>query len=235
MIIIKSLLFNALFVLWTVFLCTIFLPLTWFGNKQASVAGRVWAWGIIRMLKFICGITHKIEGTKNIPHNSAVIISKHQSAWDTMIFFSVMKHPVFVMKKELLKIPLFGHFLAQMGMIPVNRNGGAAALKFMLREVKKRMKNGMSLVVFPEGTRTDVGQIVKYHPGIASIYQDPEIDVPFIPVALNSGQCWSRNSFIKKPGVITITFLKPIKKNIDRKIFMRQLQDQIETECRRIN
>lgn len=231
MIIIRSLLFNALFVAWTLLLCAFFLPLTWLGNKKASIAGRVWAYGIIWMLEVICGITHKIEGRRNIPKGVCVLASKHQSAWDTMIFFSVIKHPVFVMKKELLKIPLFGHFLSQMGMIPVNRNGGASALKFMLREVKKRLENGMSLVVFPEGTRTEVGKVSKYHPGIASIYQDPEIDVLFVPVALDSGKCWKRNSFIKKPGVITVKFLKPIKKGMDRKKFMTQLQKEIEAGC----
>jgi 1-acyl-sn-glycerol-3-phosphate acyltransferase len=219
MIIIRSLTFNALFVLWTLFLCTVFLPLTWLGNKKASLAGRVWSHGIIWMLEVICGIKQRVEGLENIPKGVCVLASKHQSAWDTMIFFSVIKHPV------------FGHFLSQMGMIPVNRNGGASALKFMLHEVKKRLANGMSLVVFPEGTRTKVGQSSKYHPGIASIYQDPEIDVLFVPVALDSGKCWSRNSFIKKPGVITIRFLKPIKKGMDRKKFMIQLQAEIEAGC----
>ena len=232
MLVIRSLIFNALFVFWTVFLCTFLQPLTWIGNKQASFAGRAWAWGIIWMLRVICGITHKVEGMENIPSGPCVVASKHQSAWDTMIFFSVIKHPVFVMKKELLKIPLFGSFMAQMGMIPVNREGGASALKSMLVEVRKRMANGMSLIVFPEGTRTEVGQIAKYHPGIASIYQDPEIDVLFVPVALDSGKCWSKSSFIKKPGVITIKFLKPIKKGMDRREFMTKLQADIEAACK---
>jgi 1-acyl-sn-glycerol-3-phosphate acyltransferase len=234
MLIIRSLVFNALFVVWTLFLCIFFLPLTWFGNRQASLAGRIWAWGVIRMLYLICGITHKVEGRENIPEKGGVIASKHQSAWDTMIFFAEMRHPVFVMKKELLKIPVFGHFLSQMGMIPVDRKGGSAALKFMLREVKKRLENGMSLVVFPEGTRTDVGEITKYHSGIASIYQDAKDKDLFIPVALDSGKCWGRNSFIKNPGVITIKFLKPIEKGVGRREFMKQLQDDIEAGCKSI-
>ncbi len=234
MLFIRSWIFTLLFIVWTGFLCTALLPLTWIGQKQASLAGRIWAWGIVWMLKLICGITHKVEGIENLPDGPCVIASKHQSAWDTMIFFYLMKHPVFVMKKELLKIPLFGNFMFKMGMIPVDRAGGAGALKQMLREVKLRFKNGMSLVVFPEGTRTNVGEISKYHPGIASIYQDPEIDVLFVPVSLNSGLCWSKNSIIKKPGVITIKFLKPFKKGMDRKEFMKELQNNIENGCKEI-
>lgn len=232
MLAIRSAIFTILFVLWTGLLCTIFLPLTWIGQRTASFAGRTWAWGIIWMLRVICGITHKIEGLENLPTTPCVIASKHQSAWDTMIFFAVMKHPIFVMKKELLKVPLFGNFMFKMGMIPVDRKGGAGALKQMLREVKDRLSRGMSLVVFPEGTRTEIGQIVKYHPGIASIYNDPEIDIPFIPVALNSAKCWDKKSFLKHPGVINIHFLKPIAKGQDRKKFMIQLQDSIEKACK---
>jgi len=221
-------------VLWTGFLCVILIPLTWLGNKQASLAGRTWAWGIVWLLRVVCGITHEIEGLENLPKGTCVIASKHQSAWDTMIFFAVMKHPVFVMKKELLKVPLFGSFMARMGMIPVDRKGGAAALKFMLREVKKRLENGMSLVLFPEGTRTEVGQVGTYHPGIASVYQESDLNVLFVPVALDSGKCWNKNTFLKYPGVITIKFLKPIAQGMPRKEFMKKLQEEIEVGCREI-
>lgn len=229
--VIRSFIFTALFVLWTGFLCTVLIPLTWFGHKQASFAGRAWAWGIIWMLRVICGITHKVEGLENLPRVPCVIASKHQSAWDTMIFFALVRNPVFVLKKELLKVPLFGSFMLRMGMVPVDRAGGASALKKMLADVKQRLAAGMSLVVFPEGTRTDVGQVVKYHPGIASIYNDPEGDFLFVPVALNSGKCWDKKSFIKKPGVITVHFLPPIKKGMDRKEFMVKLSADIEKAC----
>lgn len=234
MLIIRSYIFTIFFVIWTGFLCTIFLPLTWFGHKQATFAGRTWACGIIWMLKIICGITHKIEGIENLPSGPCVIASKHQSAWDTMIFFLIIKHPVFVMKKELLKVPLFGNFMFKMGMLPVDRAGGASALKLMLRQVKERLAEGMSLVVFPEGTRTEIGQVVKYHPGIASIYNEPSINSLFVPVALNSAKCWGKKSLIKKPGIITIRFLKPIEKGMDRKLFMQKLSADIEDACKEI-
>lgn len=235
MLLVRSFIFTALFVLWTGFLCTALIPLTWLGQRHASFAGRAWASGIIWMLRVICNITHKVEGIENLPTTPCVIASKHQSAWDTMIFFALMRHPIFVMKKELLKVPLFGNFMFKMGMIPVDRKGGASALKNMLAEVKHRFKNGMSLVLFPEGTRTEVGDSnAVYHPGIAAIYQDPEINVPFVPVALNSGKCWNKNSFIKYPGVITVKILKPIDKGMGRKEFMKQLQSEIEAGCKEI-
>lgn len=235
MVTIRSFIFNILFILWTWLLCTSLIPLTWLGNKHASFAGRAWAWGTIRMLRFICGITHKVEGMENIPSGSCVIASKHQSAWDTMIFFSVLRHPTFIFKKELIKIPFFGKFLLRMGMIPVDRQGGASALKNMISEVKVSLDKGMALVLFPEGTRTAVGQNdVKYHPGVAAIYQDDSTNVPFVPVALNSGICWKKNSFLKYPGVITIKFMEPIKKGIDRKEFMKKLQADIERGCKEI-
>jgi 1-acyl-sn-glycerol-3-phosphate acyltransferase len=182
----------------------------------------------------VCGITHKIHGLEHLPEGKCVIASKHQSAWDTMIFFALMKHPVFVMKKELLKVPLFGSFMARMGMIPVDRKGGASALKFMLSEVKKRLANGMSLVLFPEGTRTEVGQLGTYHPGIASVYQEQDLDVLFVPVALDSGKLWNKNTMLKYPGVITIRFQKPIAQGMPRKEFMKKLQEEIESGCREI-
>ena len=234
MLAIRSWIFNGLFVLWTGFLCIILIPLTWFGDKTASLAGRVWAWGTVWMLRLICGITHKVEGLENIPKGSCVIASKHQSAWDTIIFFTMIDHPIFVMKKELLLVPLFGGFLARMGMIPVDRKGGASALRNMLIEVRKRLANGMSLILFPEGTRTEVGEVVTYHTGIASVYQDPEIEVLFVPVALDSGKCWNKNTFIKNPGVITIKFLNPINKGMPRKEFMNHLHYVIEEGCKNL-
>lgn len=234
MLAIRSFIFNILFTIWTALLCIIFIPLTWLGHKASTVVGITWAHGTFWMLKLICGISYKIEGTENLPKGPCIIASKHQSAWDTVVFFILVPHPIYVVKKELLKIPLFGSFMSRMGMIAVDRKGGSRALKKMLQEVKERIDNGMSLVIFPEGTRTDIGEAVKYHPGIASIYQDKNINIPIVPVALDSGKCWSKKNMLKHPGVITLKILKPMPQDIDRKQFMKDLQESIENGCKSI-
>ncbi len=232
--IIKSYFFTALFVLWTGFLCVVLIPITFLGNRIATYAGRTWAYGIILMLKYICGITHSIEGIEKLPNKPCIIVSKHQSAWDTMIFFSFLPFPIFVLKQELLKIPLFGPFLTRMGMIPVNRKGGISAMKDMLANVKDRLSKGASIVIFPEGTRIEYGKTGKYNPGIAYIYQDKEVQADFVPIALNSGKCWPTGSVYKNPGHITLKILDPIRQGGDKKEFMKIAQERIEEACKEI-
>ena len=151
---------------------------------------------------------------------------KHQSAWDTMIFALLLRHPSFVMKKSLKRIPLFGWFLARSGMVAIDRSAGASALKGMLRDAREMIAKGRAVIIFPEGTRTAPGKSLPYHPGVFALYRD--LGLPTVPIALNSGLYWRRDAFLKRPGKIVMEILPPIPPGLPRKAFMAQLEAGIE-------
>jgi len=223
----RSLLFNIFFYFWTALVMVEFLPLIFFPPVVVINAGRLWARGIVFAAKIICGIKWQVKGAENIPEGAAVIASKHQSAWETIVFYILCSMPVYILKKELQYIPVFGWYIKAIRAIAVNRSGGAAALRKMVKQVQERRKEGRQIIVFPEGTRVSPGKKRKYQAGIAAIYA--HTNMPVIPVALNSGKCWPKNSFMKYPGTITFEILRPIEPGMPKKEFMKQLEDKIET------
>ena len=227
----RSLIFNISFlVIWTPLICLTFYPLTLFSSQTAYFVGKTWAQGALLLLRIICGISHKVEGLENLPTSSYIIASKHQSAWDTIVFFLYVHKPAYILKHELMRIPVFSLYLRKMNMIDVKRSDGSKALKSMTTRAAQRLKDGCNIIIFPEGTRSKVGVSEPLQPGIAAIYNHPDINVPVVPVALNSGKFWGRESFIKKPGVITLKFLPPIKSTLHRKEFMKLLEESINAE-----
>ena len=226
---IGSLVFNIFVPLWTFLVATIGFPFLFFNSKLVTkIIGYIWAEGLLKALYIFCGIKHKIIGEENIPEGGYIIASKHQSMWETIIFLRILKAPAYVLKKELLSIPMYGRYLKAMDMIAVDRKGGTNALKGLLKPASKHLKAGRPIVIFPEGTRTLPGEKTKYNPGIAFLYNSPEINVPIVPVALNSGKFWSKNSFVKKPGIITLEYLPPINPGLNKKDFILNLQNVIE-------
>jgi 1-acyl-sn-glycerol-3-phosphate acyltransferase len=167
-----------------------------------------WALFMLWWLKVTCGITHRIIGVKNIPDSPHIILSKHQSAWETLAFQKIFPPQVWVLKRELLWIPFFGWGLAMTSPIAINRSAGREALKQMVDQGKDRLKKGFWVVIFPEGTRMAPGARGKYHIGGAWLATHTQTSV--VPVAHNAGEFWGKNSFLKKPGVITISIGKPI-------------------------
>ena len=156
--------------------------------------------------------------------------AKHQSAWDTLVFSLVLRDPTFVLKQELLWVPLFGWFLKKAGVVAVDRRGGAKALRAMTERAATLWRlTGRPIVIYPEGTRTAPGERRPYHPGVAALAR--RLQLPTVPVALDSGRYWRRRSFIKKPGTITLRFLDPIAPPGDRKAYVATLQDRIEKAC----
>ncbi len=226
MIYVRSLLFNIYFPLWTAILSISASPLIFTNAKRSAIVGRIWANGVVFGLRYICGIRYEIRGQENLPPEPFIIASKHQSAWDTAIFLKILNAPAYILKKELLKIPFFGSYLKTMAMIPIDRDGGAKALKAMLADVKDRISQKRSVVIFPEGTRTVIGQKIAYQPGIAFIYKD--VSVPVVPVALNSGAYWSRSGFLRKPGTIVLQYMPAIEAGLDRKAFTAKMESTIE-------
>ncbi|MDB2414843.1 1-acyl-sn-glycerol-3-phosphate acyltransferase [Rickettsiales bacterium] len=226
---IRSILFNIFFPIWTAFICISMIPLLFTPQRIAAFSGYAWSFGVIWGLRIICGVKYEIRGVENLPTDKPFILaSKHQSVWDTAIFLYLLNKPSYVMKQELLKIPLYGNYLTAIGMIPVDRSGGSKALKDMVNSIKDRLSKGRSVVIFPEGTRTFPGQKISYQPGVAFAYLEKDIDAKIIPVSLNSGLFWNKKDFLHPSGKITVQYHPAIEEGLNRKSFMKKLEDTVE-------
>lgn len=184
-------------------------------------------------LRFFAGIKIEIRGQENIRQEGVIYASKHESSLETYCLSTYIKKAVFILKKELTYIPIFGWAQYFYGMIPVNRSGGGAALKMLLKEAKVRMKNGRPIIIFPEGTRCKPGTTKGYKPGLMFIAE--HLKTPVIPVALNTGFFWAKNSFLRYPGKAIIEFMPPMPAIADKKEFMFELEKRIEGKCAELN
>jgi len=229
----RSLLFNIAFYLWTAAILILGLPVLLFAYPATYAFGRLWVRVSLWLLRTIVGLDHRVIGLEHCKaHRQAIYAVKHQSAWDTLVFALYLKLPAYVLKRELLYLPLFGLYLLRGGMIPVDRQGQASALKRMLNAARARRQQGRDLLIFPEGTRVAPGQHRPYHPGVAALYG--HLDLPVVPVALNSGLFWGRRAFNKMPGRITVEFLPAIEPGLARRAFMSELETRLEGACRRL-
>jgi 1-acyl-sn-glycerol-3-phosphate acyltransferase len=192
-----------------------------------------WARFVIWWLRATCGISHRVEGGENLIAGPAVIISKHQSAWETIAFQLIFPPLVFVLKRELLWIPFFGWGLAASSPVAIDRGSGRKALAQLIAQGKERLAAGAWVAIFPEGTRMAPGERGKYNPGGAMLAV--EAGVPVVPVAHNAGRCWGRRSFLKTPGTITIVIGPAIetRDRSARKILV-QTEEWIEETMKRI-
>jgi 1-acyl-sn-glycerol-3-phosphate acyltransferase len=168
-----------------------------------------WSRLVIRLARWILGIDWRVEGRENLPSRPAVILSKHQSAWETMAFQLIFPPQVLVLKRELLWIPFFGWGLALMSPIAINRSRGMRALRTIARRGRERLAQGFWVVVFPEGTRVPPGAQREYHPGGAWLASAS--GAPVVPVAHNAGLLWPRNAFLKRSGTVTVRIGPPIE------------------------
>lgn len=228
----RSVLFYVCFYTWAVPVCltiSIFLlgPRKWMNRAVCF-----WACTSHAILRWTVGLKHEFRGLENLPPGPAILACKHQSAWDTYGIYALDCDPAYVLKKELIMIPFFGWFMLKTGMVVVDREAKASALKKLVGDTQAALDQGRKIIIFPEGTRTAPGTRREYHPGIAALYK--MIDVPVIPVALNSGMFWSRRSLLKRPGVITMEFLPPLPPGLKRPEFLAELRTQIETATDRL-
>ena len=227
----RSILFTIVHYIYSLIVFIIMIPTFILPWKCAMLMPIVWTGGTTILLRWICGIKIKIEGKENLPKkNGYIVASKHQSALETNLFHNLIPNTFYVFKKELLWLPFAGLYALKTGCLPIDRNGGATALRKMFIGATKRFKRGQNMVIFPEGTRTKPGEETTkpYSPGIALIYE--HCNVPVIPVALNTGYCWPKNRFIRYPGTITVRILKPIEPGLPKREFLKVLQETIETE-----
>jgi 1-acyl-sn-glycerol-3-phosphate acyltransferase len=168
--------------------------------RYRIIAG--WSRLAVWLAKAIVGIDWRVEGLENLPARPAVILSKHQSAWETMAFQLIFPPQVHVLKRELLWIPFFGWGLALMSPIAIDRSRGVAALRAIARRGRERLEQGFWVVVFPEGTRVRPGERRPYQLGGA--WLAAASGAPVVPVAHNAGLFWPRNAFLKRPGTVIV-------------------------------
>ena len=191
-----------------------------------------WARALLWLMRAICGLDYRLVGRETLPPGPVIFALKHQSAWETIAFPALAPPISGVLKRELLMIPVYGWYMRRLGMVPIDRSAGGGAIREMLRQAKAETTAGRSIMIMPEGTRLPPGRTGRYHPGVAALYT--HLGLTVLPVALNSGLFWGRRSLVLRPGTVTMEFLPPIAPGLERKEFMRQLQDRIETASERL-
>ena len=194
----------------------------------------VWARLMMLALDHLCGIKFRVIGAENIPSEPCVVLSKHQSAWETFAFQLIFPPQVYVIKRELLWIPFFGWGLAMCSPIAINRGAGPRAARQMLAQGKDRLARGFCVIVYPEGTRVAPGTRGKYQSSGSAIAVHAR--VPVLPVAHNAGRYWRRNAFLKLPGTITVSIGPPLD-TTGRKAdaLTREVEAWIENEMQQID
>ena len=210
----------------TTLIVVLLLPLLLLPRQVVWCVARLWGWSTSKLL-YICGIDHEITGDMHADE-TVIYASKHQSAWETIVLYAVLKAPITVMKRELLFLPLIGFFFLRAGCIAVNRSGGMKALRELRASALRIRENPRSILIFPQGTRVMPRTPHDYQIGVFTLYDTTGFTV--IPIALDSGRVWPRNSWLKFPGRVRVRFLEPIKPGLTRKQFMSTLEHQIESE-----
>lgn len=226
----RALVFNLAFYGWTAALGLCGLPLLLAPARVLAAYGRFWVRGLHVLLRVTVGLDHEIRGLANLPQGPAIVAVKHQSAWETFALHLLIDNPVYVLKQELVRIPVWGWIVSRIGAIPVDRAAGAGAMRKLI--ARTRAYDDRVIVIFPEGTRTRPGERRQYHAGVAAIYA--AVDLPVVPVALNSGLFWPKTGHGKRPGLITLEFLPAIPPGLPRKVFMARLEDTIESAAERL-
>lgn len=195
-------------------------------HRMAMGVVRLWAKVAMFGYRWIAGVRLRVEGIEHIPTGGALVASKHQGLLDFVALISVLPDPCFVLKKELTRMPFLGWFGVKTKMIAVDRDGHAKALKDMVRQARDRLAEGRQVIIFPEGTRAELGAAPDYKPGIAALYRD--LETPCCPVATDSGVWWPAKGTIPQ-GEATFVFLEPIPAGLKRGPFMAELEQRIET------
>jgi 1-acyl-sn-glycerol-3-phosphate acyltransferase len=231
-LILRSLVFNALFYLNLALLMLAALPAFVLPRWGVVFLAKQWGRNSLWLLRVICGTKVEYRGLDKIPPGPLLIAAKHQSTWDTFALLHLFVDPAFILKRELMWIPMFGWCSWKAGMIPVDRGAGKAAFADMSERVRAALLDGRQIVIFPEGTRRPAGAEPKYKMGISHLYAEGV--APCLPIALNSGLFWPRRKLLRYPGTIVVDILDPIPPGLDRNAFFQRLQNGIETASTRL-
>lgn len=213
---IRSISFTIYFVFLTLIMGIAAFGIRFIAKKYALSYAQLWTRLSLKGLEKFCKISTEVIGKENLPQEQSFLIaSQHQSAFDTFVWMNLLERPAYIMKRELTRIPLVGPMLLLAGMIPLDRQGGVKALKNLIQDCQKAVDDFRQIIIFPEGTRTAVGEKVKLHAGTVAIAN--QLNLKIVPVSIDSGYCWPRNSFFKYPGTIHIIIHPPIVDTSNRK------------------
>jgi len=226
MIILRSALFNAVFFGVTFGLTLAATAVRLVSPERVLDVAMLWGRLLVAAARIICGIRLDVTGLENIPPGAALIASRHQSAFDTFVWLTLLPRCCYVFKDDLLRIPLFGPLVIAAGMIAIDREGRAGAMRYLLREAERAVREDRQIVIFPEGTRGEPGRRLALQPGIAALAA--RSGLPVIPVSTDSGLCWGRRAFRKRPGTIRIVIGRAIPAQTERRSLMRALEDGME-------
>ena len=209
---VRSALFALIFYAWTAVAVLLSFPISLLGTKAIRAWAHAWCRFHSVCAAALLGVRTRVEGTP--PRGAALVALKHQSMFETLEIMLLLDQPAIVLKRELADLPLWGWVVRRYGAIPVDRSGGAAALRKMMRAAEAAIAEGRPIVIFPEGTRVAPGETPPLQPGFAGLYRAFRLAV--VPVALDSGRLWPRHRFVKRPGIVTMRFGEPLPPGLPR-------------------
>lgn len=226
MIFIRSFLFTLWFALLSTVISLVWLPAFLMPRRFAVMAARLWGKGTLWGLRVLAGMTLEVRGREHIQAGACLYASKHFAMWETVVLNVILTDPAIVLKNELKWIPFYGWYVWKAGNIAIQRGAHARAVRSLVVRAKSVIKEGRPILIFPEGTRSRLGQRVPYKPGVAALYS--QLDVACVPIAHNSGLYWPRKGFTRRPGKVIVEFQPPIPPGLKRQEFMPLLEQRIE-------
>lgn len=202
------------------------------GRMPTVIGVRAWAHTVLFGLRWICGVKVEVRGQEHMPDGGCLLACKHQSMLDTIAPWTFVKDPAFVLKQELLKLPFYGWVVARMQHIPIDRAGGSTALSRMMAAARRAVADDRAILIFPEGTRQEVGAKPDYKVGVAGIYKD--LGAPCALVAVHTGHVWPARGLPSKPGTAVFEILPALPPGLQRAAFMREMTAKIEEASNRL-
>jgi 1-acyl-sn-glycerol-3-phosphate acyltransferase len=228
----RSLLFNALFYINIIARMIVALPTLLLPRRFVLGVLRRYSRSTLWLLRAVCNVNVEWRGREKLPQGAYLVACKHQSLWETFALFILLPDPAYILKRELMWIPLFGWLASKARMIPIDRGARAAALSRMAASVREEIPDARQIVIFPEGTRRAPGAEPRYLPGVAYLYA--ETGLPCVPIALNSGLFWPRRTLRRYPGAVLVEVLDPIEPGLDKRAFLARLQAVLEEATARL-
>ena len=227
-----TIIFYCALATWTILMGILSLPFILLPSKYIRFPAKIWVKGIFIFLKYICGLTHEIRGLKNLSEDALIIVSKHQSAFETFALYYYLENSFFIHKRQLFYIPIFGQYLWKSSMVSIDRAGQASAMRKMIKDIKTKLDDGSTIIIFPEGTRKKPRDKADYKTGFIGIYNTSKRKLQ--PVALNSGLFWQKGLKVIKKGNIIIEFLPQIDIGLDKREVLNQVEETIESATNKL-
>jgi 1-acyl-sn-glycerol-3-phosphate acyltransferase len=228
----RSLFFNALFYINIIARMIVALPTLLLPRSFMLGVLRHYSRSTLWLLRVVCNVDVEWRGRDKLPRGAYIVACKHQSVWETFALFMLLPDPTYILKRELMWIPLFGWLASKARMIPIDRGARTAALSRMTARVREEIPDARQIVIFPEGTRRAPGAEPRYLPGVAYLYS--ATGLPCVPIALNSGLFWPRRTLRRYPGKVLVEVLDPIEPGLDKRAFLARLQAVLEEATARL-